>query len=208
MESIDERTTHMLGDDEPGGINVRFMGRGIWSLACRVTANTMLRTMRGDQFFPQYGILSGIGLSILACAGLGADPVASQTQPIAKSALQGKHPVNAEDWSQFRGPNGQGVARAQSFPVELDLQRQLVWKVSVPPATLRPSFSGTECSFSPQTTGENCKPPASIQRTVPFDGPEPRRQRDWSPRFHPEDWQRPRRSPMDPASTRISDPSG
>ena len=138
MESIDERTTHMLGDDEPGGINVRFMGRGIWSLACRVTANTMLRTMRGDQFFPQYGILSGIGLSILACAGLGADPVASQTQPIAKSALQGKHPVNAEDWSQFRGPNGQGVARAQSFPVELDLQRQLVWKVSVPPGNSSP----------------------------------------------------------------------
>jgi len=40
--------------------------------------------------------------------------------------------ARAEDWSQFRGPTGQGLAKATALPVEWDLATDVRWKVPVP----------------------------------------------------------------------------
>jgi outer membrane protein assembly factor BamB len=40
--------------------------------------------------------------------------------------------VRAEDWPQFRGPTGQGLAQVESLPLKWDPARNARWKVSVP----------------------------------------------------------------------------
>lgn len=43
------------------------------------------------------------------------------------SALAG-----TENWPEFRGPTGQGISDALNAPANLDLERNLVWKASIP----------------------------------------------------------------------------
>lgn len=40
--------------------------------------------------------------------------------------------VPAEDWTEFRGPNGQGISTAQSVPREWGADRNVAWKTEVP----------------------------------------------------------------------------
>jgi outer membrane protein assembly factor BamB len=40
--------------------------------------------------------------------------------------------VGAETWERFRGPKGEGVAHNQNLPIELDVAKNLVWKVAIP----------------------------------------------------------------------------
>ena len=40
--------------------------------------------------------------------------------------------AGAQDWRQFRGPTGQGLADASGLPVEWDNSRNIAWKVPVP----------------------------------------------------------------------------
>ena len=40
--------------------------------------------------------------------------------------------ATAEDWPEFRGPTGQGLASATSLPVKWDLQANVRWKIPVP----------------------------------------------------------------------------
>lgn len=40
--------------------------------------------------------------------------------------------ASAQDWPQFRGPDGQGHADGQSYPVEWSETRNIAWKVPVP----------------------------------------------------------------------------
>lgn len=49
--------------------------------------------------------------------------------------------VQAGDWRQFRGPQGQGIAHAGSLPSELALDKNLVWKADVPTGHSSPVLS-------------------------------------------------------------------
>lgn len=40
--------------------------------------------------------------------------------------------ARAEDWSQFRGPNGTGISASKGLPVEFGAQKNLIWKTSLP----------------------------------------------------------------------------
>lgn len=40
-------------------------------------------------------------------------------------------PVQSEDWSRFRGPNGQGISAETGFPVEFSRTRNLVWRTPI-----------------------------------------------------------------------------
>ncbi len=41
-------------------------------------------------------------------------------------------PVGASEWTRFRGPNGVGVAENGTLPRELGVDRNVVWKASIP----------------------------------------------------------------------------
>ena len=44
----------------------------------------------------------------------------------------------AEDWSQFRGPNGSGVSESTGLPVEFGPEKNVVWKTTLPPGHSSP----------------------------------------------------------------------
>jgi len=44
----------------------------------------------------------------------------------------------AEDWSQFRGPNGSGVSATTGLPVEFGANKNVVWKTALPPGHSSP----------------------------------------------------------------------
>jgi outer membrane protein assembly factor BamB len=44
----------------------------------------------------------------------------------------------AEDWSQFRGPNGSGVSATTGLPVEFGPQKNVIWKTALPPGHSSP----------------------------------------------------------------------
>jgi outer membrane protein assembly factor BamB len=48
----------------------------------------------------------------------------------------------AADWPQFRGPNGSGVAPDRDLPVQFGPDRNVAWKVKVPPGTSSPVVAG------------------------------------------------------------------
>lgn len=48
----------------------------------------------------------------------------------------------AAEWSQFRGPNGAGVADQTSLPVEFGPGRNVVWKTSLPRGNSSPALTG------------------------------------------------------------------
>jgi len=46
--------------------------------------------------------------------------------------------VRSNEWPQFRGPNGTGVAEGFALPAEFSSTKNLVWKVPVPFARSSP----------------------------------------------------------------------
>jgi outer membrane protein assembly factor BamB len=46
--------------------------------------------------------------------------------------------VAAEDWSQFRGPNGTGVSASTGLPTEFGPDKNVFWKTSLPPGHSSP----------------------------------------------------------------------
>ncbi|HEX4899298.1 MAG TPA: PQQ-binding-like beta-propeller repeat protein, partial [Pyrinomonadaceae bacterium] len=46
--------------------------------------------------------------------------------------------VAAEDWTQFRGPNGSGVSASTGLPVEFGAGKNVVWKTDLPPGHSSP----------------------------------------------------------------------
>jgi outer membrane protein assembly factor BamB len=44
----------------------------------------------------------------------------------------------AEDWSQFRGPNGSGVSATTNLPVEFGPNKNVIWKTELPPGHSSP----------------------------------------------------------------------
>jgi outer membrane protein assembly factor BamB len=47
-------------------------------------------------------------------------------------------PAGAEEWSRFRGPGGSGVLESGKLPVELGTDRNVRWKVALPPGHSSP----------------------------------------------------------------------
>src|SRR5436190_7623619 len=47
---------------------------------------------------------------------------------IASVMVQQADVLRGEDWSRFRGPNGMGISEG-GIPVELSLEKNLLWKV-------------------------------------------------------------------------------
>jgi outer membrane protein assembly factor BamB len=51
--------------------------------------------------------------------------------------------LSAEEWPQFRGPNGSGIsATSTNLPVEFSPQKNLLWKTALPPGHSSPVFGG------------------------------------------------------------------
>lgn len=47
-------------------------------------------------------------------------------------------------WPQFRGPNGLGIAPDnRTYPVKLDLSKNLLWKTEIPPGHSSPCVGGS-----------------------------------------------------------------
>ena len=47
----------------------------------------------------------------------------------------------AEDWTQFRGPNGAGVSLSKNLPEHFDSETNLVWRTALPPGHSSPVFT-------------------------------------------------------------------
>ena len=56
------------------------------------------------------------------------------------AALLAAHAV-AEDWPQFRGPNGTGISSSANVPVEFGPDKGVVWKVRAPSGKSSPVLS-------------------------------------------------------------------
>jgi outer membrane protein assembly factor BamB len=46
--------------------------------------------------------------------------------------------VRAEDWSQFRGPNGSGVSATTGLPIDFGPAKNVIWKTPLPPGHSSP----------------------------------------------------------------------
>ncbi|MFY9610028.1 MAG: PQQ-binding-like beta-propeller repeat protein [Blastocatellia bacterium] len=53
-------------------------------------------------------------------------------------ALLSLSSVAAEDWAQFRGPNGTGVSITTGLPTEFGPEKNVIWKTSLPPGHSSP----------------------------------------------------------------------
>src|SRR5262249_45733865 len=48
----------------------------------------------------------------------------------------------AEDWTQFRGPNGSGVSASTGLPVEFGPTKNVIWKTALPAGHSSPVLAG------------------------------------------------------------------
>src|SRR5580693_2188561 len=46
------------------------------------------------------------------------------------------------DWDRFRGPNGSGVSEAHGLPVEFGIDKNMRWRVALPPGHSSPILVG------------------------------------------------------------------
>jgi outer membrane protein assembly factor BamB len=58
-------------------------------------------------------------------------PIRASAAALAVAALL-SWPLAAQDWRQFRGPTGQGLADATGLPIEWDAAKNVAWKTPVP----------------------------------------------------------------------------
>lgn len=69
--------------------------------------------------------------------------------------------ANAEDWSQFRGPLGNGVAQTDPFPTEWDATKNIRWSVDLP----RPG-NGSAIVFGDTVFVCSAEDPAGLRRSL------------------------------------------
>jgi outer membrane protein assembly factor BamB len=50
--------------------------------------------------------------------------------------------ASAPDWSRFRGPNGSGISTATNVPIEFGPDKNLVWRLPLPPGHSSPILQG------------------------------------------------------------------
>ena len=80
-----------------------------------------------------------------------ASSVHAQQNPKTSDAAAGNR---TNEWLQFRGPNGTGVAEGFALPVEFSAKKNLVWKTSVPFARSSPVVT-TDRVFLTASEGDN-----------------------------------------------------
>src|ERR1051325_9228425 len=59
----------------------------------------------------------------------------------------------AEDWPQFRGPNGSGVSSSTNLPVEFGPQKNVIWKAELPPGHSSPVLTRDRIFVTAHTKG-------------------------------------------------------
>ena len=67
--------------------------------------------------------------------------------------------VHSDDWSRFRGPNGQGISQATGFPVEFNRAKNLVWRTPLRPGKSSPVLTDKHVfltGFENQTLYTQC----------------------------------------------------
>src|SRR6185436_2766089 len=57
----------------------------------------------------------------------------------------------AEDWTQFRGPNGSGVSATSGLPTEFGPAKNVVWKTTLPPGHSSPVLAPTRIFITAHT---------------------------------------------------------
>ena len=80
-----------------------------------------------------------------------ASSVHAQQNPKTSDAAAGNR---TNEWLQFRGPNGTGVAEGFALPVEFSAKKNLVWKTSVPFARSSPVVTADRV-FLTASEGDN-----------------------------------------------------
>ncbi|HZN07915.1 MAG TPA: PQQ-binding-like beta-propeller repeat protein [Pyrinomonadaceae bacterium] len=80
-----------------------------------------------------------------------ASSVHAQQSPKTSDAAAGNR---TNEWLQFRGPNGTGVAEGFALPVEFSAKKNLVWKTSVPFARSSPVVTADRV-FLTASEGDN-----------------------------------------------------
>jgi len=60
----------------------------------------------------------------------------------------------AEDWPQFRGPNGSGVSTSTNLPVEFGPQKNVIWKAELPPGHSSPVLTRDRIFLTAHTKGD------------------------------------------------------
>ena len=64
--------------------------------------------------------------------------------------ILGPAAVQAEDWPQFRGPNGTGVSRSTDpLPAEFSFTQNVVWSTELGDGISSPIVTGVEFSLRP-----------------------------------------------------------
>src|SRR5205807_3363881 len=67
--------------------------------------------------------------------------------------------VHAEDWTRFRGPNGQGISTATGIPVEFSRTKNLLWRAPLRPGKSSPVLTSKHVfltGFEKQTLYTQC----------------------------------------------------
>ena len=57
----------------------------------------------------------------------------------------------AEDWTQFRGPNGSGVSATSGLPTEFGPAKNVVWKTTLPPGHSSPVLAPSRIFITAHT---------------------------------------------------------
>src|SRR5438034_4640302 len=70
----------------------------------------------------------------------------------------------ATDWSQFRGPNGAGIAEEPKLPVEFGPNQNVVWKTSLPRGSSSPALTADRIFLT--AAGGNRLQTFSLQRAT------------------------------------------
>ena len=83
---------------------------------------------------------------------------------IAASVALGFIAKAAEDWAQFRGPNGSGVSAATGLPEEFGPEKNVIWKTPLPPGHSSPVLTKDRIfvtAYSKQQTANSKQPAAT-----------------------------------------------
>jgi outer membrane protein assembly factor BamB len=67
----------------------------------------------------------------------------------------------AEDWPQFRGPNGSGVSTSIGLPVDFGPEKNVIWKTALPPGHSSPVLTRDRIFITAHTKGKEDKAEAA-----------------------------------------------
>src|SRR6185436_11212399 len=81
--------------------------------------------------------MSKLNKTIIALLGVGAIVALTVTEASRAKTKSVPKPA-ASEWSQFRGPNGTGVAETTGLPTEFGPTTNVVWKTPLPPGHSSP----------------------------------------------------------------------